>query len=72
VLVSVDVVARKRRREGFAGSLMARQMEGAKEIEVPTLARGILPCKKTGQVRTTRKEWVRGTPLKMQLNGGVW
>jgi hypothetical protein len=42
-------------------------MRGAKEIEAPSLARRSLPNKRTGHVGTTKKEWVRGTPLKMQL-----
>jgi hypothetical protein len=47
-------------------------MWGTKEIETPSLARRSLPNKGTGHVDTTKKEWVRGTPLKMQISGGVW
>ena len=49
-----------------------RRMGKAKEIESPNLAKRSLPNKGTGHVGTTKKEWVRGTPLKMQLSGGVW
>jgi hypothetical protein len=45
-------------------------MGGAKEIEAPLLARRSLPNKRTGHVGTTKKEWVRSTPLKMQPSGG--
>ena len=47
-------------------------MGGTKEIEAPHSARRFLPNKGTGHVDTTKKEWVRGTPLKMELSGGVW
>jgi hypothetical protein len=47
-------------------------MRGAKEIEAHNLAKRSLPNKGTGHISTTKKEWVRGTLLKMQLNGGVW
>jgi hypothetical protein len=47
-------------------------MGGAKEIETPSLARRSLPNKKTGHVVTTKKELVRGIPLKMQLSVVVW
>lgn len=47
-------------------------MEGAKEIEAPILVRGLLLSKGMGQVGTTREEWVRGIPPKVQLSGGVW
>lgn len=47
-------------------------MEGAKEIEAPILVRGLLLSKGMGQVGTTREEWVRGIPSKIQLSGGVW
>jgi hypothetical protein len=43
-----------------------------KELEVPTVAGSLLPNKGMEQVGTTRKKWVRGTPLKIQLSGGVW
>lgn len=46
------------------------QMDGgAKEIEAPTLGRRSLPSKETGQAIPTRKEWVKGIPLKVQLSG---
>lgn len=45
---------------------------GVKEIQAPTLARRSLPSKRTGQVGTIRKEWVRGILLKIQLSAGVW
>jgi hypothetical protein len=47
-------------------------MEGAKEIEAPSLAKRSFPNKGTGHVSTTKKEWVEGTPLKMHLIGGFW
>ena len=61
----------KRRTRGTAGELEFRQIWGAKEIEAPSLDRRSLPNKGTGYVVTTKKEWVKGTPLKMQLSGGV-
>ena len=48
-----------------------RRMGKAKEIESPNLAKISLLNKGTGHVGTTKKEWVRGTPLKMQLSGGI-
>lgn len=56
-----------KRRKRIAGELGVKWMEGAKEIESPTLARRCLPSQGKGQGGTTRKEWVRG----IQLNGGV-
>jgi hypothetical protein len=47
-------------------------MEEAKEIEALNLAKRFLPNEGTGHVGTTKKEWVGGTHLKIQLNGGVW
>jgi hypothetical protein len=47
-------------------------MGGSKEIEAPNLSRRFLPNKGTGHTGTSTKEWVKGTPLKMQLSGGVW
>jgi hypothetical protein len=61
-----------RRSRGAAGKLGFMQMGGAKEIESNSLARRSLPNKGTRYVGTTKKKWVRGTPLKMQLSGGVW
>jgi hypothetical protein len=46
-------------------------MVGAKEIEAPILARVSIPSKGMGYIGSTRKEGVRGTPLKPQLSGGV-
>lgn len=49
-----------------------KKMRGAKEIVIPTLVRRSFPRKGIGQCGTTRKEWVRGIHLKIQLRGGVW
>lgn len=46
-------------------------MERAKEIEAPILVRGPLLSKGMGQAGSTREEWVREIPPKMQLSGGV-
>jgi hypothetical protein len=70
-MVLLVVWLAKRRSRGTAGELEFRRMCGAKDIEAPSLARRSLPNKGTGHVDTTKKEWVRGTPLKMQLNDGV-
>lgn len=43
---------------------------GAKEIEAPTLARRSRLNKGTGQVGTTRKEGMTGTPLKIHRELG--
>jgi hypothetical protein len=40
-------------------------MGGAKEIEATSIARRSLPNKGTEHVVTTKKEWVRGSPLKL-------
>jgi hypothetical protein len=61
----------KRRSRGTAVELGFRQMGEAKEIETHSLARRSLPNKGTGHVGTTKKEWMRGTALKMWLSGGV-
>jgi hypothetical protein len=61
----------KRRSRGTDGELEFRRIWGAKELEAPSLARRSLPNKETGHIDTTKKEWMRGTPLKMQLRGGV-
>lgn len=61
--VSDCVVWRKRRGE-MVGEPGAKQMGGAKEIEVPTLAREPLPSKGTRQVGPIRKGWTREIPLK--------
>lgn len=45
-------------------------MWGRKKIKAPILTRKSLPSKGMGQVGITRKEWVRGIPLNIQLNGG--
>lgn len=50
----------------MAGETEIKQMEGAKEIEAPILIRKSLSSKGRGQVVTTRKEWVRVIPLKIQ------
>ena len=63
ILISECVVWRKK---GRAGETEIKQMEGAKEIEAPILIRKSLSSKGRGQVGTTRKEWVRVIPLKMQ------
>jgi hypothetical protein len=55
----------QRRSRGTAGELELRGIRGAKEIEAPSLAMRSLPNKGTGHVDTTKKEWVRGTPLKV-------
>lgn len=60
------------RKRGAAVEFELRQMWGAKEIEAPYLTRRPLSNKETGHIGTTKKEWVRETPLKMQLSGGVW
>jgi hypothetical protein len=69
MLVLVGLLARRRSR-GTAGKFGFRRMREAKEIEAPNLAKRFLPNSGTGYVSTIKKEWVRGTPLKMQLNGG--
>lgn len=61
-----------RRRRGTVAELGFKWMWGAKEIEFPSLARRSLPNKQTGHVGTIKNEWVRGTPLKMQLSCEVW
>ena len=71
MVVLVGWLARRRSR-GTAGELGFRQMGGAKEIEAPSLARKSLPNERTRHVGTTKMECVRGTPLEMQLSGGVW
>lgn len=65
-----DRAIRRRGGRGTSGKTRAEWMEVAEEIEAPTLVRRFLPNKETELVGTTRKEWVRGTPLKMQLGGG--
>lgn len=70
MLEPVGRVPRRMRRRGAAGQSGIGQMWGAKEIEVSTLAKKSLPIKGTGQAVTTKNEWVRGVPLKMQLSGG--
>ena len=62
----VGCLARSSSR-GAAGELGFMRIEGAKEIEIPNLARRSLPNKGTGHVGTTKKEWV-----KMHLSGRVW
>lgn len=57
------VVGRKRKGERV-GEPGVKQMGEAKEIEVPTLARCVLPSKGTRQVGPIRKEWAREIPLK--------
>ena len=44
------------RRSRSAGELELRQVEGAKEIETPNLAKSSLPNKETGHIGTTKKE----------------
>lgn len=57
----------------WVGELAIKWMVGAKEMDhLPTLARRSLPNKESAQVSSSRKQWVRGTPLKMQLSVGVW
>ena len=70
MVVLVGLLARRKRR-GTADKVGIRQMGEAKEIEAPSLDRRSHSTKGTGHVGTTKKEWVRGTPLKMQLSGGV-
>lgn len=48
----------------MVGEPGVKQMGEAKEIEVPTLARGALLSKGTRQVGPIRKEWAREIPLK--------
>lgn len=55
VLEPVGWVASKRRR-GAVGESGVREMEEAKKIEAPTLAKRFHTSKGTGQVGTTRKE----------------
>lgn len=43
-----------------------------KEIEVSTLAGRSLAIKQMGQIGITRKKWVEGAPLKIQLSSGIW
>lgn len=43
----------------------------AKEIEALILANMSFPCNEMGQVDSSRKEQVRGIPLKIQLGSGV-
>lgn len=38
-------------------------------MEALTLARMSLASKEMGKIGPTRKEWVRGTPLKILLSG---
>lgn len=57
---------------GMASETGVKQMGKEKEIEAPTLARRSLPNKGTGQVGTSRKEWVKRISLKIELIGGVW
>lgn len=54
-----------KRRRKMAGEAVVKQMEGAKEIAVPTLTRRYFPSKGTGQVGPIRMELVRGIPLKI-------
>ena len=56
----------------MTGEPGVKKMPGAKEIEVPTLVRRSFPRKGIGQGGTTRKKWVRGIHLKIQLRGRVW
>jgi hypothetical protein len=70
--MAVLVGSLARRSRGTAGELGFRRMRGAKEIKYPSLTRRSLPNKGTAHAGTTKKEWVRGTTLKMQLSGGVW
>ena len=53
----------RRRSRGTSGELKFRRMRGAKEVDAPSLARRSLSNKGTGHVGTTKKEWVRSTPL---------
>jgi hypothetical protein len=70
MLVLVGYLARRRNR-GTAGKLGFRRMGGASEIvEAPNLAKRSLLNKRTRHVGTTKKEWVRGTLLKMQPSSG--
>lgn len=40
-------------------------------MEVPTLARRSFPNKRIVKVGITRKEWIRGIRLKIQLSGSL-
>lgn len=62
--VSDCVVWRKRRGE-MVGEPGVKQMGEAKEIEVPTLARGALPSKGTRPVGPIRKELGKGNTPKI-------
>lgn len=55
----------------MAGEPGVNQMEGAKEIEAPNFLGAPFPTSGRGQVGNTREEYMRGTPLKMQLSGGA-
>lgn len=49
----------------------SRGME-TKEIEAPIFTRNSFTSKGMEKVGTTRKEWVRRLPLKIQLSGRFW
>lgn len=60
------------RRRGMASQPVFKQMGRVKEIEAPTLAGRSLPRKQMEHVGTTRKEWLEGIPLKIQLSSEIW
>ena len=53
----------------MTGEPGVKHMNGAKEIKAPILSRKFLLSKGIGLVDITRKEWVRGIPLNIQLSG---
>jgi hypothetical protein len=67
VLEPVGWVARRRRRK-TSGELGGQANGRSKGTRAPTLARRSLPNMGMGQVVATRKEWMRGLPLKTQLS----
>jgi hypothetical protein len=71
MVVLVGWLARRRNR-GTVGELGFRRMGGAKEIEAPHSAKRSLPNEGQDMLALPKKEWVRGTPLKIQLSDGVW
>lgn len=58
------------KRRGMAGEPEVKRREVVKKIEATTLTRRSLPSKGTRRIGITRKEWVTGIALKIQLSGG--
>lgn len=58
-------------RRDMAGEPRVKWMGRVKKIDAPTLAKRSFPSKEMGKVGTTRKEMVKGKPLKIQLSSEI-